>query len=179
MSAGHHTQPAGDCTAQQTACLAGPHGDDGTGVEIAAQIVLMLSAYVASLAPAAPRTDAVGEGEALFAATGCAACHQPALPGKDGKPVMLYSDLRLHDMGDDLAGFAELQGQTASQWRTAPLIGLQNRLAAGSTLLHDGRARTLEEAVLWHGGEAQAARDAYARLLPGERKALQDFVANR
>lgn len=178
MSAGRHTQPAGDCTAQQTACLSGPHGDDGTGIEIAPQIVSMLSAYVASLAPA---TQAVagGEGEAVFAATGCTTCHQPASPGKDGKPVTLYSDLRLHDMGADLAGFAEAQGQTASEWRTSPLVGLKSRLAAGSTLLHDGRARTVEEAVLWHGGQAQGARDAYTRLSSGERKALQDFVASR
>ncbi len=178
MSAGRHAQPAGDCTAQQAACLAGPHGDEGTGIEIAPQIVSMLSAYVASLAPVS-RAAAGGDAEALFASTGCAACHSPALPGKDGKPVMLYSDLRLHDMGVYLVAFAEAQGQTAAEWRTAPLAGLQKRLAAGSTLLHDGRARTVEEAILWHSGAGQSARDAYAALSAEDRKALRDYVASR
>lgn len=178
MSAGRHAQPAGDCTAQQTACLAGPHGDDGSGIEIAPEIVSALSSYVMSLAPSSHSAGDVA-GQRLFAATGCALCHQPALPGKDGSAVMLHSDLRLHDMGGDLAGFAEAQGQTASQWRTAPLLGLKKRLAAGSTLLHDGRARTVEEAILWHGGEGQSARDAYARLTAAERKALQDYVLSR
>lgn len=178
MSTSRLARPAGDCTARQTACLAGPHGGDGAGVEIAPQIVTALSAYVASLAPAAQSaTDA--KGEALFEQAGCAVCHRPALPGKDGKPVMVYSDLRLHDMGSDLQGFAEAQGQTATEWRTAPLLDIKNRLAAGSTLLHDGRARTVEEAVLWHGGRALGARDAYARLSLSERMALQDFVASR
>lgn len=178
MSTSRLAKPAGDCTARQTACLAGPHGGDGAGIEIAPQIVTALSAYVASLAPAAQSaTDA--KGEALFEQAGCAACHRPALPGKDGKPVMVYSDLRLHDMGSDLQGFAEAQGQTATEWRTAPLLDIKNRLAAGSTLLHDGRARTVEEAVLWHGGRALGARDAYARLSLSERMALQDFVASR
>jgi CxxC motif-containing protein (DUF1111 family) len=170
--------PAGDCTALQPACLAGPHGGDEAGIEIAPEIVASLVAYVASLAPGSPAPADAG-GAALFEATGCASCHRPTLPGKEGQPVTLYSDLLLHDLGAGLAGIPEVQGQTAAEWRTAPLVGLQKRLAAGSTLLHDGRARSVEEAVLWHGGQAQDVRDAYGRLTAAERRALQDFVLSR
>lgn len=170
--------PAGDCTALQLKCLAGPHGADEAGIEIAPEIVAALAAYVASLTPSSPRPDDAA-GTAVFEATGCARCHRPELAGKDGNPVTLYSDLLLHDLGDGLEGIPELQGQTAAEWRTAPLLGLRKRLAAGSTLLHDGRARSVEEAVLWHGGTAREARDAYVRLTADERRALEDFVLSR
>lgn len=170
--------PAGDCTALQLKCLAGPHGADEAGLEIAPEIVASLAAYVASLKPSSPRPDN-SAGSVLFEATGCARCHRPELPSKDGKPVTLYSDLLLHDLGAGLEGIAEVQGQTAAEWRTAPLLGLRNRLDAGSTLLHDGRARSVEEAVLWHGGHARDARDAYVRLTADERRALEEFVLSR
>lgn len=136
-------------------------------------------------APEADRDKAVvGRGQALFAALGCAACHVPSLPvdvpdpdpaaapDPEGGTVALYSDLRRHRMGTDLADPRPEGGVPADVFLTAPLWGV------GSTgpWLHDGRAATLDEAVLWHGGEARAARARFAALGPADRAALAAFL---
>lgn len=129
----------------------------------------LLADYVRLLAPPGraatwgPARDSVSRGEELFRSTGCASCHVPELRSGpsdvralDRKPVPLYSDLLLHDLGPDLA---DVCGASAapSEYRTAPLWGLRFR----STYLHDGRAGTLREAIALHGGEAAAARAAF------------------
>ncbi|MEM6931834.1 MAG: di-heme oxidoredictase family protein, partial [Myxococcota bacterium] len=89
-----------------------------------------------------------------------------------------YTDLLLHDMGPDLAdGRAEYLA-TGLEWRTPPLwgVGLMRALTSTPGFLHDGRARTIEEAILWHGGEAQRSRDAFAALDADSRRALVSFV---
>jgi CxxC motif-containing protein (DUF1111 family) len=98
------------------------------------------------------------------------------------KDVTLYSDLLLHDMGDGLADYRPDGSADGYEWRTAPLWGLRimrDFLNGNAFLLHDGRARSVEEAILAHGGEAQAARDAFAGLGPDDRAALLDFVESR
>ena len=90
--------------------------------------------------------------------------------------VTLYTDLLLHDMGSGLNdGFNEFQAQP-EDWRTTPLIGTGEHLRSGGSLLHDGRAKTVDEAILWHGGEAISARDNYLSLKPEHKKLLQSFV---
>ena len=96
--------------------------------------------------------------------------------------VTLYSDLLLHDMGDALADHRPDGDADGREWRTTPLWGLRMiraYLNGDAFLLHDGRARTIEEAILLHGGEAQRSRDLFAGLSPADRAALLDFVGSR
>jgi CxxC motif-containing protein (DUF1111 family) len=98
------------------------------------------------------------------------------------QPVRLYSDLLLHDMGDELADNRPDGDATGREWKTAPLWGLRvmrDFLNGDAFLLHDGRAHTVEEAILLHGGEARQARDLFADLNAADRAALLDFVESR
>lgn len=159
--------------------------------EIPSATVRAVVHYIRTLAPPQPGTDTPErqEGRALFAAAGCAKCHTPSLrtgtstiAALSDRPVELYSDLLLHDMGDGLADNRPDGEATGREWRTTPLWGLRlmrQFLNGQALLLHDGRARSVEEAVLLHGGEAQASRDAFAGLAPVRRRALLDFVESR
>ena len=165
--------------------------DHATDPEIPASTVHAVVHYLRTLAPPAPgaATASRAEGEALFASTGCASCHVPALATGShriaalaGRSVPLYSDLLLHDMGDALADNRPDGSATGREWRTTPLWGLRlmRRFLNGQAfLMHDGRARTVEDAILLHGGEAQKARTAYAALTAAQRAALLDFVESR
>lgn len=159
--------------------------------ELPASSVFAVLDYVRMLAPPAPgaMTERRRRGEALFHEIGCASCHVPELRTGESpiaalahRPVRLYSDLLLHDMGEELQdgrGDADADGR---EWRTAPLWGLRvmrDFLAGDAFLLHDGRARTVTEAIEYHGGEAAAAREAFRSLAPAERAALLDFVESR
>jgi CxxC motif-containing protein (DUF1111 family) len=98
------------------------------------------------------------------------------------RSVVLYSDLLLHDMGDALADNRPDHQATGREWRTTPLWGLRlirQFLNGEAFLMHDGRARSIEEAILLHGGEAQRSRDAFHALSPSDRAALLDFVGSR
>lgn len=124
---------------------------------------------------AAPRPDEPTEqterGEKLFADVQCSACHVPALKGPRGA-IPAYTDLLIHDMGPELADGVPQGDATGSEFRTAPLWGI----VAVSPYLHDGRADTLEEAILFHGGEAQASREAYEALGPDQRADVLAFL---
>jgi CxxC motif-containing protein (DUF1111 family) len=134
------------------------------------------------------RSTLVRRGQKLFGQLGCGACHVPTLKTGPAPQAVVgalrdqtiwpYTDLLLHDMGPGLDdGVAEL-GAASREWRTAPLwgIGLTGKVNPGGTFLHDGRARSLEEAILWHGGEAARSRDRYLALAPGQRRALQRWL---
>lgn len=128
----------------------------------------------------------VVRGRALFASAGCASCHAPTLRTGERSPVALlrgaefhaYTDLLLHDMGDGLADDRREGDASGREWRTPPLwgLGLIETVNGHTRLLHDGRARSIEEAVLWHGGEAQRARDAFASMPREDRAALLAFL---
>jgi CxxC motif-containing protein (DUF1111 family) len=159
--------------------------------EVPASTVLAVTHYIRALAPPAPgiETEERQQGRALFTQIGCSRCHTPTLqtgqsviPALSNRPVELYSDLLLHDMGDELADNRPDGLATGREWRTAPLWGLRlmKQFLNGQTLLlHDGRARSVEEAILLHGGEATAIRDAFAALTPVQKRALLDFVESR
>jgi CxxC motif-containing protein (DUF1111 family) len=174
--------------------LAGHPNDAVDGVpdpEVPAGTVFAVVTYLRLLAPPAPGPpDATRErGSVLFTDIGCASCHVPVLHtgaaivgALSNRPVALYSDLLLHDMGDALADHRPDGGATGREWRTTPLWGLRlirQFLNGEAFLLHDGRARTLEEAILLHGGEAQRARDLFNALNAADRAALVDFVGSR
>jgi CxxC motif-containing protein (DUF1111 family) len=180
--------PQENCTAAQTACRQTP---SARHPELTRQQLDDVAFYLDRLAPPARRDvdlPAVQRGEAQFAALGCTACHRPQLrTGKHPRHAVLshqtiapYTDLLIHDMGADLAdGRPDFQA-SGREWRTPPLwgVGLVERVNETLNLLHDGRARTFEEAILWHGGEGQAARDRYARLPKAAREELQAFLGS-
>ena len=177
----------GECTTLQTACRAAPTGDDADGFEANAEISALLTFYSRHLAvPARPRAgDAdVLRGKALFYQAGCTACHTPkhATGGGDlvlsGELIWPYTDLLLHDMGPGLADGRPSGQANGQEWRTAPLWGIgYTQIVNGHTFfLHDGRARNLTEAILWHGGEAEAAKEAFRQLPAEDRAAFLTFL---
>jgi CxxC motif-containing protein (DUF1111 family) len=172
-----------DCTAVEEDCLRQPNSGSP---EVADEVVADLVSFERTLAvPDSPRRSASGSGGAeIFARIGCADCHQPELPverpeadGKRTRAVITpYTDLRLHDLGSEMADEDASGARVASKWRTAPLWGLGYRVQGGATLLHDGRARSPEEAILWHSGEAGRARRNFVTLLHRQREALLQWL---
>jgi CxxC motif-containing protein (DUF1111 family) len=143
--------------------------------------------FVSSLGvpAAAPRDATAQRGRQLFGQLGCAACHVPTLVTGDhaiaalaNQTIHPYTDLLLHDVGDLLTDARRDFTATGVEWRTPPLwgLGVVQLVSPGATFLHDGRARSFAEAILWHGGEATAAREAF-RLAPrDQRDALIGFL---
>jgi CxxC motif-containing protein (DUF1111 family) len=182
---------SGDCTKMQAACINAPNGNterDG-GFEVGDKLFDHVVFYSQNLA-VPPRRNfndpEVARGKAVFYALGCQSCHTPSFttgPVKDqphlsNQKIWPYADLLLHDMGDGLADNRPEGVADGREWRTAPLWGIGlTKLVSGHTMfLHDGRARNIEEAILWHGGEGQTARDGYAALSKADREALIKFV---
>ena len=149
-----------------TSALAAGGRCDGDGPEIDHDALADLTAYVAELAPPAPRAPA-----RVFKTTGCAACHVPSLPAGE-RDAHLYSDLLIHDMGRDLDDRVDQGPANGRDWRTTPLWGLGTR----PRYLHDGRARTLEAAILAHAGEATTAQRRYRSLPDRDRRTLLNFL---
>ncbi|WP_138468981.1 di-heme oxidoredictase family protein [Poseidonocella sp. HB161398] len=181
----------GDCTEAQTACRAAPDGGDPGqgGHEIDAGALDLVTFYARNLA--VPARRGLGEAEVLrgkqvFHETGCIACHVPKFVTAriDGQPeqsfqlIWPYSDLLLHDMGEGLADHRPEGRATGREWKTPPLwgIGLAQQVSRDAAFLHDGRARSLLEAILWHGGEAQPHRDAVIAMPKPDRDALIAFL---
>lgn len=159
--------------------------------ELTTDEVRAVLAYLRGLAPpaagsATPRRE---RGAQLFASVGCTGCHVPELRTGSSpvaalrdQPVRLYSDLLLHDMGEELADHRADGQATGREWRTAPLWGLRvmrQYLNGEAFLLHDGSAGSVEEAILRHGGEALSSRNGFAGLSAEDRAALLDFVESR
>lgn len=181
----------GDCTEAQKACLDLPTGvQERLGDTEAPDPVLdLVTFYSENLAVPARRKASFPEtlkGKKLFYETGCISCHTPKYvtrrdAGNKAHAFQLiwpYSDFLLHDMGDGLADGQEVGVATGREWRTPPLwgIGLTKTVSGHTFFLHDGRARNLTEAILWHGGEAQNARDGFADLTKADRQALLSFL---
>lgn len=147
--------------------------------------------YIRMLAPPAPGPDSPARvrGREVFGEIGCAGCHIPqfttgssSIAALENQTVTLYSDLLLHDMGDELADNRPDGTADGREWRTTPLWGLRvarEFLNGELFLLHDGRARSVEEAILVHGGEAEAVIRAFETLTAEDRAALLDFVESR
>lgn len=180
----------GDCSVVQKDCRAAPDGRDAKeGVEVTKQMLDLVVFYARNLAvPARPNAAAadVLAGKRAFHAAGCAACHQPSFttgsdavgPEQSAQKIWPYTDLLLHDMGGGLADDRPEGVADGREWRTPPLwgIGLTEAVSGHTQLLHDGRARNLLEAILWHGGEAEAARQRVIAMPKQEREALLAFL---
>lgn len=183
--------PYGDCTNNQDACLAMTSGvQPRLGETEAPDPVLDLVTFYASNLAVPMRRDVddpyVLRGKELFNDVGCASCHTPSyVTSRDAATaahqfqlIWPYSDFLLHDMGEGLADNRPVGDASGTEWKTPPLwgIGLTQTVNGHTQFLHDGRARSLLEAVLWHGGEAQAARDAVVTMPTDDRTALITFL---
>ena len=187
-----HPDPWGDCTAGQVSCRTAPHGQEPgqrDGLEVDAASLDLVTFYARNLGvPDRRNLDSpqVLRGKKLFQALACAGCHTPKyvtnrLEGQPEQSFQLiwpYTDLLLHDMGPGLADNRPEGRATGLEWKTPPLwgVGLTANVSGHMQLLHDGRARSLLEAILWHGGEAQAARDGVIALPKSDRAALIAFL---
>lgn len=174
------------CTAAQSDCRNAPHGGEP---EIGGRILAQVLFYTRNLGVPVRRAvddPRVLTGKGLFRQAGCAQCHTPrfvtgaaaAEPELANQTIRPYSDLLLHDMGAGLADHRPEFQASGREWRTPPLwgIGLTGTVSGHTRFLHDGRARNLLEAILWHGGEAQPARDRVLTFDAGQRAALLAFL---
>ncbi len=181
----------GDCTEAEEECRSLPNGvQDRLGTAEAPPPVMdLVTFYAQNLAVPARRDAGASEvltGKRVFYELGCVSCHTPKFVTRRDAPntahafqlIWPYSDFLLHDMGEGLADGQAVGDATGTEWRTPPLwgIGLTERVNGHTFFLHDGRARNLTEAIFWHGGEAQKARDGFAALPAKDREALVKFL---
>lgn len=168
------------------ACADLPNGGD---VEIDDDDLAKVVLYTSSLAVPARRNwedPTVLKGKELFKQAGCASCHTPVLetgehptiPALSHQTIRPYTDLLLHDMGDGLADNRPDHAANGNEWRTPPLwgIGLIKTVNGHTYFLHDGRARNLLEAILWHGGEAEGSVEFFKQLSKEDREAIIRFL---
>jgi len=178
--------PDQNCTGIQTGCMSSP---DGGKPEIEDADMDAMVVYISNLAVPARRNAgdaAILNGKKYFNRTGCAACHvprhvtgtHPRFTNLSEQTIFPYTDLLLHDMGPALADGRPDFLATGAEWRTPPLwgIGLIHTVNSHTRLLHDGRARNVEEAILWHGGEAEKSREAFKMLTEANRKDVISFI---
>ncbi|MFN3199830.1 MAG: di-heme oxidoredictase family protein [Bradymonadia bacterium] len=187
--------PEENCAEGQTECVEAPTGalfdEDGQMMEaeVNARKLDRVTLYTQTLAVPARRNwddPEVLAGKALFNEMGCATCHVPSfetgefegVPEVSNQKIWPYTDLLLHDMGEGLADGRPDFEATGREWRTAPLwgIGLLETVNRHTLLLHDGRARGFAEAILWHGGEAEAARERFRHLEAADRDRVVKFL---
>ncbi len=179
-------KPDQPCTSTQTACAASPSGgspeiDDETFAK-----VVLYSSLLAVPARRGADDEDVLRGKQLFAELACAGCHVPshttdassALSELHNQLIWPYTDLLLHDMGPGLADGVPAARASGQEWRTPPLwgLGLIETVNHHDRLLHDGRARGVAEAILWHGGEAAMSAEGFRSLPEDDRTALIRFV---
>jgi len=180
--------PEQSCTPVQKECLAALKGDKP---ELRPDLWESLTFWSQSLDVPAQRNRDKPEfktGEKLFESAGCSGCHvpemrtgkYPAVPQIANKLIRPYTDLLLHDMGPDLADGRPDFKASGSDWRTPPLwgVGLSMQVNASNSFLHDGRARNLLEAIVWHGGEAKSARDKFVNFTKQQRDELIFFLSS-
>ncbi len=167
---------AENCSAAQTEC-----GRTQTAVhpEVKNEQLVALTAYLQGLAVPASREYAA-RGSRLFSKLQCDACHVRSIRTTLGGTATIhpYTDLMLHDMGEALADEVREFDARGDEWRTPPLwgLGLLGRVGGGSHLMHDGRARDVQEAILWHAGAARKSRDSYLQLAREDRAILLHFL---
>ncbi|MDE2966960.1 MAG: c-type cytochrome [Chloroflexota bacterium] len=172
-----------NCPEAQTACRSAIPGGDPEVSDERFEAVVFYSQTLA--VPAARGYSTRKRGAELFFAAGCHLCHVPKLTTGEheidalsDQVILPYTDLLLHDMGPELSDNRPVHDAAGSEWRTPPLwgIGLIEAVNGHNRLMHDGRARGVAEAILWHGGEAEASREAFRNMSAEDRQALIDFI---
>jgi CxxC motif-containing protein (DUF1111 family) len=177
--------PRENCSVGQAACITSATGKD---IDLSTEFLEKLTLYTASLAVPAQRNAgdaATMQGQTLFKDMGCASCHVPTLksgphklPEASHQTFHPFTDLLLHDMGEALADNRPEFAASGHEWRTPPLwgLGLLPLVNGHQRLLHDGRADGFAEAILWHGGEAEASKEAFRTAPKNQREALIAFL---
>jgi CxxC motif-containing protein (DUF1111 family) len=178
--------PEAPCTESQTVCREAPSGGDP---EVDDPMLERVTFDAMTLAPPARREVAESDvlrGRELFARFGCASCHVPSVttgelegfPELSNQRIWPHTDLLLHDLGPELAEDHAVHRASGSEWRTPPLwgLGFLPQVNGHVSLLHDGRARGFAEAILWHGGEAEASREAFRTADAAERAELVRYL---
>ena len=181
----------GDCSEQQVECRQAPNGNSPhlENLEVDSQQVALVDSFIALSAPPAMRNLTQPwfvEGKSIFDDIGCAACHIAKMTTANNSKFSVlnnrtfypFTDMLLHDLGDDLASEFPEASAEPREWRTAPLwgLGLSHEISGRIGFLHDGRAQSLEEAILWHGGEALSSKEKYTQLNAQQRLLLQRFL---
>lgn len=181
--------PNESCTEAQIKCKNSIHGNDAHGFEVGPKQLKMMVDFNRNIGVPKRRNfnqPEVRRGRELFYQVGCQNCHRPGYvtqesqeyPHLGGQKIWPYSDLLLHDMGPELADGRPDYLASGSEWRTPPLwgAGLSPNVNGSDNYLHDGRAKTIEQAILWHGGEAEATRNKFVQLDKRQRNQLLAFV---
>ena len=179
--------PNDNCADGQTSCMQ-VAADVAASPEIMASFFDPLVRYTQLVGVPMQRDAGAPEvvaGQTLFNAIGCSGCHRQTLVTGDSELAELanqtihpFTDLLLHDLGMGLADHRHDFLANGREWRTPPLwgIGLTLDVSGFEAYLHDGRARTLSEAILWHGGEAESQREAFRTLSEAQRDELLAFL---
>jgi CxxC motif-containing protein (DUF1111 family) len=157
--------------------------------ELADSILYAVAFYIQTLAVPGRRNvndETVKQGKIIFKQIGCSSCHvamqktgvNMAFPELSNQIIFPYSDLLLHDMGEELADYRPDHLANGYEWRTPPLwgIGLTNNVNGHNNFLHDGRARSISEAIMWHGGEGTTSKLNFKKLSKSDRKKLLAFL---
>jgi len=170
--------PMSNCTKRQKECLEESKKGD-LGLELTQERLDAIDYYISNLAiprQREPKKHLVGKN--IFEKLNCVSCHTPSYKISSGITIRPYSDLLLHDMGDALADGRSEFLATGNEWRTPPMwgIGLYKTVSGEANYLHDGRARSIEEAILWHGGEALKSKEEFMQLDKDSRETLIEFL---
>lgn len=181
--------PKDSCSEQQIICNQASEISNDGNVEIPDKLLDLVITFnrLLGVPPARKLSDIkTQQGQQLFSELGCNQCHTPSyVTDKDyvdaslaNQTIWPYTDLALHDMGEGLADNVYEFDASGTEWKTPPLwgIGLQKTITGQQRFLHDGRARSISEAILWHGGEAEPAQKAFKALSKIQRDALIKFV---
>ena len=177
--------PSQDCTEAEATCASAQAGGDPEATDSVLDAVVTYSRLLAPPARFRYAEQGVLQGKRLFSEIGCDSCHTPKhetgtsdLDELSGQTIWPYTDLLLHDMGEALSDDRPTFSALGSEWRTPPLWGVGRipEVNRHDRLMHDGRARGVAEAILLHGGEGAAAREAFAALSSDERTKVVEFV---
>ncbi|WP_428740904.1 di-heme oxidoredictase family protein [Tenacibaculum sp.] len=179
--------PDENCPSPQNDCYDAPNGGSPEVTDKSLHNVMIYSTSLSVPIRRNFKDENVLKGKQLFREMKCASCHvesfttsndYPFNPTLENVTIRPFSDFLLHDMGDDLADNRPDFNATGKEWRTQPLwgIGMINTVNGHTFLLHDGRARNIEEAILWHGGEASKSKEEYVNLTKEDRAAVLSFI---
>lgn len=177
MSLSNPLYPGDNCTESQKECLESQQGIHE--FDLPMNRLDAIAFYLKTLRiPKQRKSENFDKGEVLFNTLGCVKCHSSEYKLRDGNTIRPYSDFLLHDMGDELSDGHTMFKANENEFRTPPLwgIGLYTKVSGTTALLHDGRARTIEEAILWHGGEALKQQMAFKALSKENRDYIVEFL---
>ncbi len=178
-----------NCPPAQTACANAPLSMDQPELEPLRENAVVVHALGLAVPARRNLDDPVAlRGEQVFTQAGCAACHIPKMttgmlsgwPELSNQTIRPFTDLLLHDMGPDLSDGRPDFEASGSEWRTPPLwgLGLVQPIDGYLFLMHDGRARGFAEAILWHGGQANTAKESFRTMSKSDREALISFLSS-